>query len=144
VTWCHDALRLFRRAVYRELCRRFYSSGVGKDRRAMLSLGIKGKTLLPILLIGGIIVAGAVGKVTQASSEAIHRAALEKASNLASQMSALQGYYTQYVVAPAREKGVRVSHDDTGKPGTIPLPATMVHEMNATLSQKEGYSIRLY
>ncbi|PTL81890.1 hypothetical protein DAT35_23140 [Vitiosangium sp. GDMCC 1.1324] len=70
--------------------------------------------------------------------------AVESAERIIAQVDALRGYYTRNVVARAQANGVEATHDYTEHPGAIPLPATLVHQLNSLVSQKQGFTLRLY
>jgi methyl-accepting chemotaxis protein len=109
-----------------------------------MNWGIKGKVLLPILILGILICIGVVWQVIEFSHRQTTSASLATAESLAGQIRELRGYYTRQVVATVASTDLEVSHDYASRPGAIPLPATMIHELNAILTKKEGYTIRLY
>ena len=56
-------------------------------------------------------------------------------------MEEVRGYYAKHVAAVCKKQGMEVTPDYAGKDNAVPLPATMVHELNDTLSRKEeGYA----
>ena len=57
---------------------------------------------------------------------------------------AMRAYYTKNVVERERQQGITVTHDFEDKAAAIPLPATMVHQMNVALTEKAGYTLHLY
>ena len=59
------------------------------------------------------------------------------------QFVALRKYYTENVVAKAMANGMQVSFDHAGRPDTLPLPATMIHELSAVF-RESGTSLQLY
>ena len=109
-----------------------------------MNLGIKGKVLLPVLVIGVLICVGVFWQVIEFSHQQTTKASLATAESLAGQIRELRGYYTSKVVSAAQRGGLEVTHDYAKGAADLPLPATMVHELNAILSEKEGYTIRLY
>src|SRR5438132_14047677 len=110
----------------------------------MLPLGIRGKLLLPIILFALLIGTGVVWYVQRLASEQAVQTALDEAKRLSSQLQETREYYTKNVVAKARKLNFEVTDDYAQKPSAIPLPATMIHELNEALSKKEDYTIRLY
>src|SRR5260370_27830219 len=110
----------------------------------MQRLGIRGKLLLPIMVFTILIGIGVVWCVGRLAHEQAVQAALDEAKRLSTQVQETREYYTNHVVAKAKMQNIEVTHDYAQKPGAIPLPATMIHEMNESLSEKEGYTIRLY
>ena len=66
------------------------------------------------------------------------------AKQTVAQFKTVRGYYTNNVIKKALEsKALKPSIDHKGKPGTIPLPATFIHDLSAEL-EKNDTSIRLY
>src|SRR5262249_50376923 len=52
--------------------------------------------------------------------------------------------YATHVVGPAQEMGVRVSDDYSTRPGTIPLPPTLLMEVARRVSAEQDGTVRLY
>ncbi len=79
----------------------------------------------------------AVSQVSQAS--------LQTADALSAQVRETRGYYTKNVVGEAKANGIKISHAYKNQESAIPLPATMVHEINKKLNTSEaGFKINLY
>jgi methyl-accepting chemotaxis protein len=110
----------------------------------MKTLGIRARTLLPIVLLGTLLGVVATWYVVKISRDQMMRMAVESAEHLTTQINELRGYYTRNVVARARDNGVEATHDYTEHPGAIPLPATLVHQLNSLVSQNAGFTVRLY
>jgi len=61
-----------------------------------------------------------------------------------SQFKTLRGYYTRNVVKKALQSGgLKPHYDHKGKPGFIPLPATLIHDLSKLL-EKEDTTVSLY
>ncbi len=57
---------------------------------------------------------------------------------IAAQFKAMRGYYSEWVVKKAVDSGaLKASHDHKNSPTTIPLPATLMHDLSALLAEKE-------
>src|SRR6266571_6370882 len=110
----------------------------------MQRLGIRGKLLLPIIVFAIVIGTGVVWYVQRLAREQAVQTALDDAKRLLTQAQEMREYYTNNVVAKAKKQGLEVTHDYAQKPGAIPLPATLIHELNEALSKREGYTMRLY
>jgi methyl-accepting chemotaxis protein len=110
----------------------------------MKRLGIRGKLLLPIVIFAILIGIGVVWYVQYLAREQAVQTALDEAKRLSTQVQETREYYTKNVVAKATKQNLEVTHDYAQKPDAIPLPATMIHELNDSLSKREGYTIRLY
>ena len=109
-----------------------------------MRMGIKSKILLTVLALGALVCIGVVWQVTQFSQKETTRTSLATAERLAGQIRVLRGYYTDRVVATAQHSDLSVTHNYRDYDNAIPLPATMVHELNEILTKKEGYTIRLF
>ena len=110
---------------------------------ALLS-GIRSKILMPIILVSILICAGMIWYVTYSAHAQLIQANLISADALAGQIRELRGYYTKNVVSRAKASGLAITHEYAEQARAIPLPATMVHELNTILSEKSGYITRLY
>ena len=62
------------------------------------------------------------------------------------QFRTLRAYYTENVVNKVKQSGaMKISADHAGKADTIPLPATMIHDLSEALGRNaSGAGIRLY
>ena len=70
--------------------------------------------------------------------------AVETAVQTANQFKTIRGYYTKNVVKKALADGsIKPSFNHKSEPGSIPLPATFIHDMSELLSE-EDTSIALY
>jgi methyl-accepting chemotaxis protein len=71
---------------------------------------------------------------------------VNNAENTIQQYKALRAYYTNHVVQKVKGKtDLRVSHDHKEKDDTIPLPATVIHDLGEEFSRKDGgVQLRLY
>ena len=103
----------------------------------------------PIALIGLVLVAVAAVLIVRTQRAAVVQMRVEEARRIVAQYKALRGYYTERVVAKAKVNGLKASfnHADADNPErdkTIPLPATMVHELAAQTSTKDGSTVELY
>jgi methyl-accepting chemotaxis protein len=110
----------------------------------MRRFGIRGKLLVPIIVFALLIGVGVVWYVQHLAREQAVQTALDEAQRLSSQLQEMREYYTKNVVAPASTRQLEVTHDYAHKPGALPLPATMIHELNDALNKKEDYTVRLY
>jgi methyl-accepting chemotaxis protein len=112
---------------------------VGRDRRR--SVGWK---LMPVFVAAVVVVgAGIWIGVPRAIRAGVEADAVAGAERTVQQFKQLRAYYTEKVVAKALKAGMPVNFDHAGKEGTIPLPATMIHDLSAQLS-KDGTRIGLY
>jgi adenylate cyclase len=72
-------------------------------------------------------------------------AALESAAQQSEMLEELNNYYSR-IVEQVKDRGIEVTHEHAGKPGAMPLPATLTIELGKTLSDKgvSGQQVRLY
>src|SRR5438105_4222941 len=108
------------------------------------TLGVRAKVVLPIIVLGGVLGVVAAIHVMNLSKELITETAEKGAALMVAQTAELRRYYTANVVARAKAKGMVPTWDFTKDDNSIPLPATMVHEMNDKLSADNDFQIRLY
>jgi hypothetical protein len=82
----------------------------------------------------------------RAASRQTIEAGVLSAQETVGQFKQLRAYYTQFVVNKVKAAGamqIAPAHD--GKADTIPLPATMIHDLSAALSKSgAGTQVRLY
>lgn len=88
------------------------------------------------LLVNRLMVASRVQEVEWGS--------LKVAVALTSQLRMVRAYYTKNVVAPALQQGMVVTHEHRSDQNGLPLPATMIHELNEELADRNGYRVRLF
>ena len=67
-----------------------------------------------------------------------------EARRLSGQITAVREYYSATVIPVTQKHNLEAGHDYAQRPDMVPLPATLVHEVNDNLNRKEGYTIRLY
>lgn len=100
--------------------------------------------LIPMFAIAAFCVFSLVTFLPQKIKDINVKTATESAIETAGRFKILQKYYTDKViskVAPNRE--ISVSYDHDGSPTTVPLPATMIHDLSKAYSDN-GISIKLY
>jgi methyl-accepting chemotaxis protein len=107
-------------------------------------LSITGKMLLPVCAMMLVIGISIVWYMTRFAEQQATQTALDGAKLLAAQIREMRSYYTRNVVSRATKAGLKASLDYAKHDSTIPLPATMVHEIADTLSKKERFTLRLY
>ncbi len=72
------------------------------------------------------------------------RESASAAENTVSQLKAIRAYYTGNVVNKVLGKGgLKASINHANEPDSIPLPATMIHDLSALLKEK-GTDLKLY
>ncbi|MBT5049055.1 MAG: DUF3365 domain-containing protein [Rhodospirillaceae bacterium] len=74
----------------------------------------------------------------------VRNSAVRSAEETANQFKILRGYYTNNVVKKAvANKALKPSFNHKTEPGSIPLPATLIHDLS-TLLEKRDTSVKLY
>jgi two-component system chemotaxis sensor kinase CheA len=81
--------------------------------------------------------------IVDATQRAVESNSVQAAEMLVRQLSGLRAYYTKEVVGPARRVGVIPTHRYREESNAIPLPATMIHDLNARTTVG-GASVRLF
>ncbi len=91
---------------------------------------------VPIALILGV---GALSfYVPSAVEENVRTAAIQAATQTVGQFKTLRGYYTKSVIKKVLANGgVKPSFNHKSEPGSIPLPATVIHDMSELLEQED-------
>ena len=102
------------------------------------------KLFIPVaamLLVSAIAAALYLPSVIQRNAE---QEAVSAGQDTVKQFKALRKYYTENVVAKILAKGtLSVSFEHRNDPNTVPLPATMIHDLSALLKDS-GTSLKLY
>ena len=113
----------------------------------MERFGVLGRLLLPIIVVGGVLAIGTAWYTNRATDRLATEAVLASARKVSDQMRKMRGYYTKHVVGPAIASGMSATFDHADQPGTIPLPATFVHELAGLMNEAysgNGFEVRLY
>ena len=113
-------------------------------KKSWWDLSYRWKITIPILVFGVILSWMVYVLGVHNAKKSVINTAVTQARTISMQIRELRKYYTENVVKSAQHKGLNVTHDYSGKPGSIPLPATMVHELNSLFSETMEYDIRLY
>ncbi len=99
-------------------------------------------TIAALLLIIVVI----FGSLWFLAARVAERAAYSDAANLAQTLSTFRSVYTTEVVAPLVDQGLSAIHDYHGKPGVLPLPATMTLLIGQQISgdNRQDTTVKLY
>jgi len=99
------------------------------------------KQIIALVIISIIII---ISVVPYIFNETTIKEATLVAENTAQQYSLLRSYYTKNIVSKLKANGhISASSDYKDKENSIPLPATMIHELSE-LSKSSGLQINLY
>ncbi len=102
--------------------------------------------LLPVLTIFALVAVIVSFYIYQVLNQNTVDSSVDAAKQTINQFKALRGYYAQKVVSKVTSQTeLAVSFDHYDKATTIPLPATMIHDLSSQFEQdKQGAKIRLY
>ena len=105
-----------------------------------------GKLMLVILVAQGALVWSLFKDMQGQTSEAAVATAVENAKATINQYKLLRAYYAKNVISKAKsDSELKISFDHKDQSGTIPLPATMIHDLSKQLSESgNGIELKLY
>lgn len=91
--------------------------------------------LLVLIAVGvGMLAVSLPGTMRSAAIDAVYRSHID----IAEQIKTVRGYYTEQVVAKVRKTGAMTpTWDHVGTDATIPLPATLVHDVSDLLARRD-------
>jgi len=110
------------------------------------NLSIKMKIFIPVV-IGSIIsivfIAYTVKRINESN---MISQSVKQGIDTVEQYKKIRAYYTEKVVVPVKnEHAMKINFDHANKADTIPLPATMIHDLSALISDNEnGIKLKLY
>ncbi len=100
--------------------------------------------VLPIVMIFFIMIVFLVYFIPSKMSENVLSSTIHSSEQTVKQYKTLRKYYVQNVIGPVlKSKDLRPAINHEGDDSTIPLPATMIHDLSE-LSADSGTSINLY
>jgi methyl-accepting chemotaxis protein len=104
------------------------------------------KILVPLLLVLTTGIGLTILYQERAARQNAINQSIASAENTIAQYKALRSYYTEHVVAKAKQQSdLKVSYDHKRRQDAIPLPATMIHDLSEELSKdSSGLRLRLY
>jgi methyl-accepting chemotaxis protein len=104
------------------------------------------RVLVPTIAALSIAALGSIAYLTKETRANTIASSVAAAERTIGQFKTLRSYYTKYVVEVAKRAGsLQIGVDHRTKPGVIPLPATMIHDLSAELSaQENGIQLALY
>lgn len=109
-----------------------------------MKVSITTKVLLPVIVLVVVGTTVLVGSIYFSTSRQVIDTNIRHATATIEQFRALRGYYTDNVVKKVKAGStLKISYDHAQNEKTIPLPATMIHDLSAMLSTN-GTQIHLY
>jgi signal transduction histidine kinase len=124
-------------------------SNVAISRRSRIidfvTSSLRERTVLVLLVLFGGAAAVILWQHSRIQSSQIQASAIRDAARYTDVIREFRTLYSSEVVSKAQLSGIEVSHDYEGKPGIIPLPATLSMELgNRIASTGSGGETRLY
>ena len=109
-------------------------------------LSLKMKIFTPILIASIISLIAMVFIVKDVNETNLHEQSIDTAINIVSQYKNIRAYYTKNVVVPVKKnKAMKINFDHATNEDTIPLPATMIHDLSKIVSKSsDGMELKLY
>ena len=102
------------------------------------------KLITPIIvlfLIGGVVLAFLIPSLVEKN---VQEQTIYSAQQTVAQFKAVRGYYTKNVIAKVNKTSeLKPSYNHASEPNGVPLPATMIHDLSASL-QNQGTNLKLY
>jgi methyl-accepting chemotaxis protein len=112
----------------------------------ILEKSLKTKLLLPILGIGiaGLLIASYA--IPSLVKQNVIQSSIKAATETVKEYKMLRKYYAQKVIAKVKKSGsLGINFDHASKDNVIPLPATMIHDLNELLEkQHRDSTLKLY
>jgi len=110
------------------------------------NLSIKMKIFIPVVMgsiISIIFIAYTVKHINESN---MVEQSVKQGVDTVQQYKKIRAYYTQKVVVPVKNQhAMKINFDHANKADTIPLPATMIHDLSALISDNEnGIKLKLY
>ena len=104
------------------------------------------KILLPIVLISCIAIVAIYFFISSQTKKNVIDQSITSAKNIVDQYKTLREYYATNVVPVIKNNSdIKINFDHANKKDTIPLPATMIHDMGELVSaKKDGIKLKLY
>ncbi|MBT3810654.1 MAG: DUF3365 domain-containing protein [Rhodospirillaceae bacterium] len=102
------------------------------------------RLILPIPVVLVVMIAVAWYFLPRAIADNVRESAVQSAVQTVNQFKTLRGYYTKNIIKKVLADGsLKPSIDHAGKPGTVPLPATLIHDLGA-LFKDQATRLNLY
>jgi methyl-accepting chemotaxis protein len=102
------------------------------------------KLLLPLLLVGLVVMGSILAVVSHTRSEAVTQGGLASGRAVANQVVTLRAFYTSEIASRAKKAGMQLGYDFAEKDGVLPLPATLVKALGASIAKEyPGTDVRL-
>src|SRR5262249_5847374 len=103
------------------------------------------KVIAPTLLVLALGLAFLANHLVRKSRETTIAQSVTQAETLVNHYKTLRAYYTDQIVSRVRKAGgpLKVSFNHKGKDDTIPLPATVIHDLSEEHARSSGLHFKL-
>lgn len=106
---------------------------------------LRRQLLLPILAIGMALASACWLLAMHTERQTTELAGLATARSLAAETTSLRRFYTEQVVARAKQAGMGIGHDYATRDKTLPVPATFVKALGEQIAKDHpGTTVRLF
>jgi PAS domain S-box-containing protein len=100
--------------------------------------------IIPVLLLAFTSILVLAWSINTFVKKEVEYEALQSAQRTVNQFKTLRGYYTENVIKKIlANSDIKVSIDHEKNPNTVPLPATMIHDLS-NLMDDDGIELKLY
>jgi len=110
--------------------------------------GLRIKLFVPIIGVAVVVMIGIYFFISNQVKQNIIDQSIINATNTVQQYKTLRKYYAGNVIGKIKKNSngtIKINFDHKDKSDTVPLPATMIHDMGALVSgQKGGIKLKLY
>ena len=110
------------------------------------NLSIKMKIFIPVV-VGSIFSIVFIAYTVKSINESnMIKQSIKQGTDTVEQYKKIRAYYTKKVVVPVKKNhAMKINFDHADKDDTIPLPATMIHDLSALISDSDnGIKLKLY
>ena len=110
------------------------------------NLSIKTKVFIPVILGTIISISFITYTVNQINNTTMIEQSLKMGTQTVERYKKLRAYYTKHVIIPVKKsQSLKIDFDHKDKIDTIPLPATMIHDLSEIISDDpNGLQLKLY
>ena len=110
------------------------------------NLSIKMKIFIPVVLSSIISIVFIAYTVKHINESNMIEQSVKQGTDTVEQYKKIREYYTKKVVVPVKKNhAMKINFDHADKLDTIPLPATMIHDLSKIISENEnGIKLKLY
>ena len=110
------------------------------------NLSIKMKIFIPLVLLSLLSIVFIAYTIKTINEKNLLNQSISSAVRTVDQYKKIRAYYTKNIVAKVKKnKAMKINYDHKVKGDTIPLPATMIHDLSSIISNdKKGMKLKLY